>query len=440
MKKTLVVVVFALAAIAVGQDAAPQTQAQPQAQPAGQPAQTQAAQPAQAPQQKKEIKDPGEYNAYVGAIQQQDPNAKISGLEAFLQQYPNSVVKTDALEALMGAYQQGGNAAKVADTAQRLLQADPDNVRALVVLAYLSREQNKFADAQKYAERGIQAMPKMAKPDGVSDADFQKQKAQMSGVLNSAAGFSALQSKDYANAQKYLRASVEANPNNLADVYPLALSYLTATPSDDLNGLFFIARAANLATDPKGKEQILKFGKSKYKNFHGSEEGWNELLAQTASTPLPPAGFNITKYVPPTPEQQAADLVKSKPPKEMSFAEWQLVLSAGKQEDKDTVWNAIKGVALQMVGQVIKSSPTKLEIAASVDDIEAKRADIVLEMTAAIPARLIPKEGQELQFEGVPVSYEPSPFVMSMNKGALLTKAPAAKPTPKTAPRKRPAH
>jgi hypothetical protein len=99
------------------------------------------------------------------------------------------------------------------------------------------------------------------------------------------------------------------------------------------------------------------------------------------------------------------------------------------------VWNAIKGVALQMVGQVIKSSATKLEIAASVDDIEAKRADIVLEMTAAIPARLIPKEGQELQFEGVPVAFEPSPFVMSMNKGALLTKAPAK---PSAAPRKRP--
>ena len=39
------------------------------------------------------IKDPAEYNAYVGAIQQQDPAAKISGLEAFLVQYPNSVVK-----------------------------------------------------------------------------------------------------------------------------------------------------------------------------------------------------------------------------------------------------------------------------------------------------------------------------------------------------------
>src|SRR5258706_4965390 len=59
------------------------------------PAQAQTA-AAPAPQ-KKEIKDPAEYNAYVNAIQTTDPNAKAASLEAFLQQYPNSVMKSDAL-------------------------------------------------------------------------------------------------------------------------------------------------------------------------------------------------------------------------------------------------------------------------------------------------------------------------------------------------------
>src|SRR5258706_2684529 len=81
--------------------------------------------------QKKGIKDQAEYNAYVAAIQQTDVNAKISGLEAFSQQYPNSVVKEDALEALLGAYQQPFNAAKVEDVAQRLLVINPNNVKAL---------------------------------------------------------------------------------------------------------------------------------------------------------------------------------------------------------------------------------------------------------------------------------------------------------------------
>src|SRR5208337_2206411 len=39
-------------------------------------------------------------------VQQTDAAAKVSGLEAFLTQYPNSVMKEDALEILMGAYQQ----------------------------------------------------------------------------------------------------------------------------------------------------------------------------------------------------------------------------------------------------------------------------------------------------------------------------------------------
>ncbi|MGB6677453.1 MAG: hypothetical protein WBE44_12230 [Terriglobales bacterium] len=416
MKTSLVAIVIMFAGIASNQQAG----AQPQ---------TQTAAPAQAqPAASKTIKDPAEYNAYVGAAQQKDPTAQISGLEAFLAQYPNSVMKEDALELLMGAYQQTGNQAKVIDAANRLLTANPNNVRALALLAYSERAAQKWADAKGHAERGLQALTTMTKPDGVSDADFQKQKTQLGSLLDSVAGFSALQLKDNATAEKDLRAAVEADPNNVENVYPLALASLTATPEDDVNGLFFIARAINLVKDPGGKAQITKFGHAKYVKYHGSEEGWNELLAMTATTPLPPAGFTIKAYVPPTPAEQAADLVKSKAPKDMSFAEWEMVLSAGAPADTDKVWTAIKGVALQMEGTVIKASSTELQIAASQDDIDAKRADIVVTMGGTIPAKLMPAEGSTLDFEGTPVSYTPTPFVMTMEKGALLTKAPAAKP------------
>jgi tetratricopeptide (TPR) repeat protein len=419
MKTSLVALLLALSAVASSQDAAT---AQPQA------AQTSTSQP----QQKKEIKDPAEYNAYVGAVQQTDPAAKISGLEAFLTQYPNSVMKEDALELLMGTYQQAGNQAKVIDTANRLLTANPDNTRGLVLLAYNERAAQKWADAKQHAERGLQALAKMPKADGVSDADFAKQKTQLSGLLNNVAGFSALQLKDYASAQKYLRPAVEADPNNVENVYPLALSYLTATPSDDVNGLFFIARAANLVSDPNTKASITKFGHGKYVKYHGSEQGWDDLLTQAKTNPVPPAGFTIAAYVPPTPAQQAAELVKTKKPEEMSFAEWELVLSEAAPEDQEKVWTALKGKNLQMAEvQVISATPTKLELAASVDDIDTKRADIELGMVSTIPARSLPKVGDKINFEGTPVSYTPKPFVMVMEKGALLTKAapaPAKKP------------
>ena len=323
MKTSLVALLLVLANLASGQATPPRNRSAPTAG-------TRAGQPAAPQAQKKEIKDPAEYNAYVGAVQQTDPAAKISGLEAFLTQYPNSVMKEDALELLMGTYQQANNQAKVIDTANRLLTANPNNARALVLLAYNERAAQKWADAKQHAERGLQAVGQDAQAGRRFGCGFR----QAEGPAERLAEQRRRLFRPAVEGLRHRRRSIcgppsKPIPNNVENVYPLALAYLTATPPDDVNGLFFIARAANLVNDPAGKASIIKFGHSRYVKYHGSEEGWDDLLAQTKTTPLPPAGFTITQYVPPTPPQQAADLVKTKKPEEMSFAEWELVLSVG---------------------------------------------------------------------------------------------------------------
>jgi len=440
MKKIFLAMLLVAAVTAVAQTSAPAQTAPQNTTPATGTAQQSAA-PA-APQQKKEIKDPAEYNAYVGAVQQTDPASKVSGLEAFLTQYPNSVMKEDALELLMGAYQQTGNAAKMLDTSTKVLQANPCNIRALALVAYTKQAagvagqnaQQNFAEAGQAGEKGLQCLQTATKPAGTSDADWTKLKTQTTSIFNGAAGIAGYNAKDYAKAEKFLRPAVEADPANLLNVYDLALSYLAPGPGEkDVDGLYFIARAAALAQG-QGKDQIAKFGKSRYVKYHGSEDGWTNLLAQAATTPLPPANFAITQYVPPTPAQQAADLVKTKKVEEMSFAEWQLVLSEGTPEDVEKVWGTLKGKPLQMVAQVISiESTSKLQLAGSQDDIDAKRADIDLTMTAGIPAAKMPKVGTDFQFEGTPESYTPKPFLMTMDKGALLVKA-----APKPAVHKKP--
>src|SRR5258707_2551592 len=427
MKKILVTVVLGLAVGAAGQDAAQSAQ-----QPQGQPAQGQPAAPTQAPV----IKDPAEYNAYVGAVQQTDPAAKISGLEAFLTQYPNSVMKTQALEILMGTYQQAGNQQKTIDTATKLVAADPNNVRAMALLAYFKRLQAQggdpnakqlLADAKKYGQQGLDALPKFSKPEGTSDADFQKMKDQMAGIFNAAVGIAALQDKDYATAVKALRVAADGNPQDFSVVYPLALAYLGQTPPDYLNGIWFAARAAAVAP-PQAQAQIEKYARSQYVKYHAGDEGWAQVLAAAKANPTPPAGFTIKPA--PTPAEQAHKMVQDTPPDKMDFATWEFVLSNGSQEDRDAVWNAIKGKAVQMTGTVFKATPTQFEIAGSSDDIDAKKYDINLNFEDTIPAKLIPKEGASLDFQGEPASYTPNPFMMVMEKGRLL-KAAAPAPTKK---------
>jgi tetratricopeptide (TPR) repeat protein len=435
MKKILVTVVLGVAATAAARSAT-----QPAQQPSQPPAQAAPGQAPAAAAQAPVIKDPAEYNAYVGAIQQKDPAAQISGLEAFMAQYPNSVMKVAALQTLMQDYQQTGNQQKTIDTATKLVAADPTNVRAMALLAYFDRlkaqggdpnAKQDLADAKKYGQMGLDALPKFTKPEGTSDADYQKMKDQMAGIFNAAIGIADLTDKDYDDARKDLRAAADLNPTDFSIVYPLALAYAGPTPPDPkippdpINAIWYAARASVVAPSPQYQQQIEKYARNQYIKYHGGDDGWTDVLAQAKASPTPPANFTIKPA--PTPPEQAHNMVVSTPPDKMDFATWEFVLSNGTKEDQDVVWNAIKGKPVQMNGTVIKATAEEFDIAGSSDDIEAKKADITLTFEEKVPLKLIPKEGASLDFQGEPASYTPSPFMMVMEKGKLLK---AAAPTP----------
>jgi hypothetical protein len=316
------------------------------------------------------------------------------------------------------------------EAATRLLQTDPNNERALFLLAYFDRilaqngdpnAKQLLVDARKYGQQGLDNLPKFTKPDGTSDADFQKMTDQMKAVFHAAIGIAALQDKDYPTAVTHLRAAVDGSPLDFGVVYPLALAYLGQATPDYQNGIWFAARAAATAP-PQAQPQIEKYARSQYVKFHAGDDGWADVLAAAkangAQVPIKPA---------PTPAEQAHNMVVATAPEKMDFATWEFVLSNGKQEDQDAVWNAIKGKPVYMNGTVIKATATEFDVAASSDDIDAKKADITLTFEEKVPLKLIPKEGASLDFQGNPASYTPNPFMMTMEKGQL--------PKPKVAPK-----
>lgn len=449
MKKSVVTLLLVLAAsLAFAQTApAPDGQAAPgQAAPAAQAA---PAGQAAAPQQKT-IKDPAEYNAYVTAVNQTTPAAKAQAFEAFLQQYPNTIMKPEALETLMGAYQQMGDLQKVADAANRLLQVNPQNVRALFVLAYLHRTQaeqgqnpqQNAMQARQFGEKGLQALPAWTKPQGMADQEFEQQKTQMAVIFNGAVGFGALQQKDYPAAAKYLQAAVEAGPNspiNNSNIYPLAIAYLEQNPINPA-GLWYVAKAAALTNN---NPAVVRYGKAKYIKYHGSDEGWEQLLPQAKAAPglQPPAGWAVAPA--PTPAEQAAKLVASKPVAQMSFDEFQLILTSGNPQAAAQVWDQIKNKEIAFEAKVIEADKTKLMLAATAEDIQANKADVELTMAAPVPANLMPKPGEMEKVQGKPQTYEASPFMIHMSDGVFIgapkkaapAKAPAKRPTKRRPPR-----
>src|SRR5579863_2288733 len=416
MKTILLAVVLGVAVTAGAQDAA-------------QPAQGQAAGPV--------IKDPAEYNAYVAAVGQKDSAAKVSGLEAFLTQYPNSVMKNQALEVLMSAYQQSNNVKKTLETATKLVTADTCNERGLALLAYFDRvlaqggdpnAKQLLVDGKKYGQQGLDCMPKVTDPDVV------KMKDQMNSIFNAAIGISCLQDKDYDCSKKSLKIAVDSNAQDFSVVYPLALAYWpdpkTPVPPDDARAAIWYAARASAIAPAQAQAAIEKYARSLYVRFHAGDDGWADLLAKAKAGTSAPADLATLIKPAPTPAEQVHSMLASKKPEDMNFAEWQFVFTNGTQEDQDAVWNVIKGKAVQMNGTVISTDPDTFMIAGSSDDIDAKKADITLKFEEKVPVKLVPKDGASFDFQGEPASYTASPFMMVMEKGQLLKAAAPAKKAP----------
>src|SRR6516162_4566889 len=127
----------------------------------------------------KVIRDAAEYSAYITALNTQSPLERASAMEAFVATYPNSVVAEDALEEAMAAYQEAGDRGKVEATASRILQLDPDNVRALAPVVALMRlahtegqPTKKPATLRELADKGLKRIALWEKPEGMTERNF----------------------------------------------------------------------------------------------------------------------------------------------------------------------------------------------------------------------------------------------------------------------------
>ena len=156
---------------------------------------------------------PDQFNAYQNATTQTDPAAKAAALESFLQTYPQTPVKNGVLDQLIDTYQQLNQPDKVLSAASRLLQVDPNNMKAIFVSVYVKKTQcaksldasgvttdpQTCDDAAALAQKGLTA----PKPAGMSDDDWKKLTGGAYPVFHSAIAFDdAVSKKDFEGAIK----------------------------------------------------------------------------------------------------------------------------------------------------------------------------------------------------------------------------------------------
>lgn len=247
--------------------------------------------------QQKVIHDPKEFKTYMDALHLKDAAARGAAMEEFATRYPKSTADAEALEQAMAAYQAAGNGRKIAEVAERLLKFDPKNVGALAILTFIKMNGDSAAataEAKAYAERGLQLLPSWQSPPGLSKAQFAAMRHQTAAVFYEAIGLAALFAKDYSAARNALTKAVESGSGNFVDSYRLAVAELEPTPPDP-QGFWYIAKSINLAKkqNPAAAAKIEAYAQAKYKNYHGSQDGWDALVASAAKERTPPRHFDV---------------------------------------------------------------------------------------------------------------------------------------------------
>jgi hypothetical protein len=280
------------------------------------------------------IKDAAEYNAWANANSQSAPPAKAEAIEAFLQQYPNSVAKQEMLQQLMTAYQQSNNAPKALDAAKRLVQVDPNNLTALVFIAYLETtqangNQQMLDDAASAAQKGLDA----PKGQCMSQSDYDKIKATATPIFYKAIATDDQAKKDYKDEidaytkelQSYKDPAATTQVPALLDTYYLGQAYLQEDPKDLKDAIWFLTRAAQFAKPPY-QAQIENAAVYWFRKYHCAltdascltgttpPPGFSDIqqLAAVPANVFPPAAYNPTPAPPPpSPAQRAHTAIAS---------------------------------------------------------------------------------------------------------------------------------
>ena len=386
------------------------------------------------------IKDPAEYNEYTNAVGQSTPAAKAAAIEAFLTKYPNSIVKNDMLEQLMLAYQ--GDPVKMLDAADRLLAADPGNLRGLATAVYLEKTQAQqktnpteaqpiLDKAAAQAQTGLSA----TKSGNLSDADFQKLKTATAPIFDSAIALDDANKKDFAGAIAAYTNELKAYPDptqtqtgpGLNDTYLLGQAYAQQTPPDLKNAAWFLTRAAQFAP-PQAKPQIEKAAEYFYNKYHGSMDGYPAVQTLAQTNLFPPDAYNPTPAPPPpSPADLAAQTVASTPDlKTLSLGDQEFILFNGKPEDAAKVWDVLKGHRVQVPGTVISATPESVQLAVTEDNKQSKKADFTVNMKT--PLKSVPAIGATVTYDATFDSYTPNPPMITLSDGEPPAKSPAARP------------
>jgi len=375
--------------------------------------------PAADTQNQPQFQNEAEYNLYTAITQDTNPQTRLEKLQQWEKQFPNTAWIKARRTLYLTTNVELKKPKEAVEAAKTILANDPKDFSALYYIMFytqfLSSQSPDILDQGEKAASFLLANIGTPPPN-VKDADWAKLRPEVELMAHVNLGFIAFSRKNWAGAETELVKSLQMKPNNgQVDFWMgYAMGYQKKIPGS----IFYFARTGTYegegAAEPAIRNQALDLAAKQYKSYHGSSEGFNEVVvAQAKTNAMMPPDFKIKTAKEIQDEKDRAQAEKDAQNPQLAL--WKQLKGtltsaegAGYFNDKmkDALVPTLKGKVVSMQPAL---KPKTIVLALE----DGTTADATLKFDTPLAGKVEP--GTELSFEGVPQSYTSAPFMVVFN-------------------------
>lgn len=360
---------------------------------------------------------------------------RIKALDAWAKAYPNNPLWLTRDETYLQVYGNMKDYRKLYDKAKEIRAKKPEHYFAITTIlgtifqfptASVAEPDLATADqtARYVLDNTAKVFEAANKPANATDEQWAQYRPAVMSLAQRVAAYVPVARKDYPKAEVESAKVVKDDATQAQFSYFLGDALIRQrVPAKVTPGIFHIARAAAYegqnALPAPTRQQAREYVTSIYKQYHGSEEGLNNVLMVAKTNAMPPEGFKIESAQEIAMREFANQEEYDKAHPDLAF--WRdTVKTPLTGPDADSLFESnYKNALLPPEGQsfdkfkvkIISLSPetNPKEITAAL--AESSIPDVKLILETPLPGTMM--EGEELQFKGTVQSFQKDPFLVT---------------------------
>ena len=267
-----------------------------------------------APQEQQQQQKPNytlaEYNAYMDAHGEKDPQTKIKKLDDFVMKFPMSALMMYIYGDYYITYYNLKNYPQTIEYVDKLMALPTvDLGTKLQSLGYRAQAMlygsgdkalqtpEAYTKAKDASAQGLQTLNQWQKPQNMADEQFATNKKGLGVLFNSVAGIAESGLKDYKGAADSYKNVLALDPNDAVTHFRLGVAYLQEMPPDAPNGFWELSRS--IALKGPGEAQVRTYLRNQVLHYQQpscdklADDEMNQMITLAGTSAERPASMVI---------------------------------------------------------------------------------------------------------------------------------------------------